>query len=129
MEFVAFRCRTRLTGTYRVKPEGIMGDSLKVRLPRFFSQQSLFTRIASMTTHFIPKTFRHTVLAALTAAACIGFTFASNSFQVTAIVGKNMKSTLECWTLAPDYMDVRGVSPSCHLCLSRVRGATDHDPH
>ena len=80
-----------------------------------------------MTAPFIPKTIRHTVLAALTAAACIGSASASNSLQVTAIVGKNMKSTLECWTLAPDYMDVCGVRSSCRRSLSSVRGETDHE--
>ena len=33
----------RLTGTYRVKPEGVMGDSLKVRLPSSFSTVSFYS--------------------------------------------------------------------------------------
>ena len=34
----------------------------------------------------------------------------TDALKITAIVGKEMKSTVECWTLEPTYKHVRGVS-------------------
>ncbi|KAI8982778.1 hypothetical protein BD414DRAFT_491102 [Trametes punicea] len=34
---------------------------------------------------------------------------AKDALQLTAIVGKDMKSTVECWTLDQEYMNVRGM--------------------
>ena len=44
---------------------------------------------------------------ALLATTCI--VNAADALQVTALVGKDMKSTIECWTFTPDYLNVRGV--------------------
>ena len=34
----------------------------------------------------------------------------TDALRITAIVGKEMKSTVECWTLEPRYKNFRGVS-------------------
>ncbi|KAI0355413.1 hypothetical protein OH77DRAFT_323628 [Trametes cingulata] len=48
--------------------------------------------------------FSLTLFAAFAATA-----LARDALQITAIVGKEMKSTVECWTLAQDYQNVRGM--------------------
>ena len=57
-------------------------------------------------------------VAALAFAAFTGIvSVAAESPQITAIVGKNMKSTVECWTLEQDVADFRGVSNARHVPL------------
>lgn len=46
---------------------------------------------------------------ALAISAVVPTAAAANSLQVTAIVGRNMKSTVECWTLEQEFVNVRGV--------------------
>ncbi|THH26438.1 hypothetical protein EUX98_g7750 [Antrodiella citrinella] len=49
------------------------------------------------------------VALAFAAAASISGVHANDSLQVTALVGRDMKSTIECWTLSQKYGNIRGM--------------------
>ncbi|KAL7282704.1 hypothetical protein ACG7TL_004178 [Trametes sanguinea] len=56
----------------------------------------------------LTQALKQLALAAFVAFAALP-TSAKDALQVTAIVGKDMKSTVECWTLDQEYMNVRGM--------------------
>ncbi|KAI0668416.1 hypothetical protein C8Q78DRAFT_256913 [Trametes maxima] len=52
--------------------------------------------------------------------SCTSSALARNALHITALVGKDMKSTVECWTLAQEYVNVRGMDVQQLGDLSKV---------